>query len=76
MGTFTRRGLAIHYCQSWRDLTNAEISAFAAEKVRAVCHLNKGHVGDHEDKILELSWSSGGWPRAELYPSSQRKEVR
>jgi hypothetical protein len=67
MGVFTKRGTGIQYCQSWRDLTAAEISMFYAEKQRATCHLNKGHVGDHEDKILELAWSTGGWPRAELY---------
>jgi hypothetical protein len=72
MGVFSRRGTNVQYCQSWKDLTTAEMSTFSAEKTRAVCHLNKGHLGDHEDKILELAWASGGWPNAHLYPAKLR----
>lgn len=72
---FSRRGSVIQYCQSWRDLTAAEVAEFSADKRRAVCHLDKGHVGDHEDKIMELSWSNGGWPRQRLYPSALRAET-
>jgi hypothetical protein len=73
MPTFSRRATIINYCQSWRDLTTAEMSVFHAVKTRATCHLDKGHCGDHEDKILELRWSSGGWPRIDLYPSTGGK---
>jgi len=72
VGVFSRRGASIQYCQSWKDMTTAEIAKFSAAKTRAVCHLAKGHFGDHEDKVLELAWPAGGWPRAEFRSLSKR----
>lgn len=63
---FSRRGANVRYCQSWKDLTTAEMAKFFSNKTRAVCHLNKDHLGRHEDKILEVAWSPGGWPRTVL----------
>lgn len=72
---FSRRNsIRTTYCQSWRDLTAAEVSVFSAEKTRATCHLDKKHRGDHEDKILGLAWGTGGWPRPEVYPIEQRTQ--
>ncbi len=76
MSIFSQRTAARQYCQSWRELTAAEVSAFHAVKLRATCHLNKGHVGDHEDKVLELAWSTGGWPNQHLYSSRLRANAQ
>jgi hypothetical protein len=64
---FSRLGASVRHCQSWKDLTAEEVVQFSAEKRRAVCHLNRGHLGDHQDKILALSWSAASWPNNRLY---------
>lgn len=70
---FSRRAATnVHYCQSWKDLTTQEVTKYMAAKTRAVCHLNKGHLGGHEDKILGLAWAAGGWPRSEFYAAESR----
>lgn len=62
----SRMGANVHHCQSWKDLTNEDIARFFAQKKRAVCHLNKGHKGDHQDKILNLAWPAT-WARGDFY---------
>jgi hypothetical protein len=70
---FSRRAAAnVRYCPSWKDLTTEEVARHSADKTRAVCHMNKGHHGDHGDKILGLAWAVGGWPRTQFYPLQHR----
>jgi hypothetical protein len=65
--TFSKRGANTQYCQSWKDLTPEEKVRFHADKVRATCHLAKGHLGDHKDHVLGLGWGMSGWPNNRPY---------
>lgn len=72
---FSRRAATnTGWCQSWKDLTQEEMVTFSASKTRATCHLNRDHAGDHEDKILGVSWTSAGWPNNRVYWSSRRDQ--
>lgn len=64
---FIARAPIVRYCQSWKDLTTAEITQYGAVKNRATCHMKKEHTGDHQDTVLGLAWSRGGWPNTVLY---------
>jgi hypothetical protein len=55
-------------------LTAEEVVTFTAPKPRATCHLNKGHFGDHEDKILGVAWNVAG-RREPVYWAAERDKA-